>query len=166
MIKSIVKFNKELTLLKQESKKARRRANKVKKMIANLNADEFYATNLTALQIQLNEYSKIYKKFKNRVRFEKNKEENLKVSRLNHSNIFETVRELKLKGKSHTTLLGPQTPNEAVDKLAKSFFRDIPQDINPKIVISDDDNFESITEKEYENALKILVLNLSLNSIS
>jgi hypothetical protein len=156
MIKSIVKFNKELTLLKQESKKARRRANKVKKMIANLNADEFYATNLTALQIQLNEYSKIYKKFKNRVRFEKNKEENLKVSRLNHSNIFETVRELKLKGKSHTTLLGPQTPNEAVDKLAKSFFRDIPQDINPKIVISDDDNFESITEKEYENALKNL----------
>ena len=155
-VKSIIKFNKELMLIKQDAKRARRKANKVKKAITNLKEDELYSSNLMALQDQLYESSNIYKKYKNRIRFEKNKEENLKVSRLNHSNIFEAVRELKLKGKSHTILLGPQTPKEAVDKLAESFFSAIPQDINPKINISEDEIFESINEKEYDNALKNL----------
>jgi hypothetical protein len=151
-VKSFIKFNKHLIGLQVEGKKARRKANKIRKALSM----ETNALKINELTSLLNYQVSIYKKYKEHLKREKNKYEEYQAMHLNHSNLFKKIRDLKCRGKSTTTLLGPCTAEEAVDKLAQSFFHAIPQEINVKDNIPLGLKHYAISVEEYSKALKRL----------
>ena len=151
-VKSSIKFDKHLIGLQAEGKKARRKANQCKKALST----ETDVLKIKDFTTKLNEYVSIYRKYKEQLRKARNKKEDLIVCHLNHSNLFKKIRELKLKEKTTTTLLGPLPAEKAVDNLAQSFFQAIPQDLNEKDKIPIGRKHHAISVEEYKKALKRL----------